>query len=185
MRKVIIINKKVAKEITNDMRITQMKFSNNVKDFLLRLLQDPINSEPSELLKLNGLNKVNLLRHLLSKNIIFRTTKIHDKIGPAKMAIKYRIPKKDFEKNLEKLFIELFPDKSINECDGASGDGGGVISSGATSTSGAGDYQYTVPLFSDPETKDRTPGFSAETVKSNKKNKKSYKTDILRRSIKL
>lgn len=114
-RKVIVINESDFSKLINASEMTEQKFHSNIRRFISKLLQDPVNTQPSDLFKLYGLNRSTLLHHLLNgKNAILRKKeRISDKDEngmpkTATMMVKYFCPKKDFDRKLQKLYIKLF-----------------------------------------------------------------------------
>ena len=135
-----------------------------------------------------GYNRTKLLRYLINYGIVEKEEKINDtdengKLKTATMKIKFKVPKKNFERKLKRLYIRLFEknvpnlNKEIVSEDGEMGGATGSDSSGqysqpvfgvqrreiynveeATATSTTGDYQYTVPFPGDKETLKRKNG---------------------------
>lgn len=182
---------RIFEEIEKEM--TYYSFLSNVKSFLKDLLNNPSTAKPSVELAAKGLNRGRLLSYLLNKGIIIKDEKIvdEDENGnpqTAVMNIKYKVPKKNFERNMKKLYIKLFeknvpeniPSIKNEDCgDGATN----TTSSGqfsqpvfgvqrreiyntkpnndieeATTTMNTGDYQYTVPFGGDKSTLKRKNG---------------------------
>ena len=108
-RKTIVINESDISKIV----MTPHKFHTQIKRFIAQLLDDPINAQPSELFKFNGYTRSKLLNYLLKRSIINRKQRISDRDEngqpkTATMMVKFICPKKNFDRKLEKLFIELF-----------------------------------------------------------------------------
>lgn len=180
--KTIVISSNTAQMITEELEMSEYKFYNNIKHFLKSLLEDPINTTVPLLLKKYGIIRSKLLKELLNLNIIEKEERINDKdenggSKTATMMIKYRVPKKNFDKKLKKLYIKLFeknlPARKLRTEDGATGcDASGQYSSPlfgvqrremadiieAATTSTCGGYQYTVPFPGDKETLARKNG---------------------------
>ena len=78
MSKTIIISESMAEELQESLSMTKFKFLANMKKFLANLLTDPVNSEPEYIFKHNGLNKTDLINHLLDNNIILRKNTIEN-----------------------------------------------------------------------------------------------------------
>ena len=139
----------MAEELQESLSMTKFKFLANMKKFLANLLTDPVNSEPEYIFKYNGLNKTDLINHLLDNNIILRKNTIddHDADGKphtAKMVIKYTVPKNRLNDKLDCLYDILFP-SIINE-DGCAGAMGGGMGGAASANISAGG-QYSQPIF--------------------------------------
>lgn len=186
--KTIIIKEGVADEIQDEIKMTDYKFKENVKYFLKQLLDDPINADTTFLLKSKGYTRSKFIPLLLKYGILEKEEKIVDKDGDgntvsAKMSVKYKVPKKNFDRKLDKLYISLFernvPEKQfVNEegeaaCGATSCDSSGQFIKPAfsnvvrrtmptditeTATTDVGDYGYDVPLFGDKETLARKNG---------------------------
>lgn len=201
----IVINEDDMHRLYSDMEMTEYKFNSNIRQFIYDLLQDPVNAQPSYIFKIYGYNRSILLKYLLNDGIIKRVERISDKDEQgnpktATMMVKFRCPKKNFERKLEKLYIKLFEknvpkkkgysnNEEINEdgacgaaaaASGASCNGGATSSASsgqfitklgdvqrrkmpvdieeATTTTNAGEYQYTVPFIGDKETLARKNG---------------------------
>lgn len=192
-KKVIVTESalRIFEEVEKEM--TYYSFLSNVKSFLKDLLNNPSTAKPSIELIAKGLNRGKLLSHLLNKGIITKDEKIvdEDENGnpqTAVMNIKYKVPKKNFDRNMKKLYIKLFekniPEKLPNIKNEDCGDGAtNATSSGqfsqpvfgvqkreiyntkpnddieeATTTMNTGDYQYTVPFGGDKSTLKRKNG---------------------------
>lgn len=144
---------KVFEAIENE--ITYYSFLSNVKSFLKDLLNNPSTAKPSIELKAKGLNRSKLLFYLLNKGIITRDEKIVDKDEngnpqTAVMSVKFKVPKKDFDRKMQKLYINLFeknlpePEYSNFKDDNTAmkmEDSGG----GATNATSSG--QFSQPVF--------------------------------------
>lgn len=108
---------KVFEAIENEM--TYYSFLSNVKSFLKDLLNNPSTAKPSMELMAKGFNRSKLLSYLVNKGIITKDEKIvdEDENGnpqTAVMNVKYKVPKKDFDKKMKKLYIGLF-EKNLPE----------------------------------------------------------------------
>lgn len=130
-KKNVIITESMVKMIEEEKVMTEYKFINNIRHFLGNLLNDPVKATPCFNLVSNGLNKNKLIKHLKDNNILISNQRLNDKDndGNAKtvtMKIKYLVPKEGFERKLQKLYSELFPNPSedLDECTGCCGAGG-------------------------------------------------------------
>ena len=97
---------------SND-EVTFYKFFTEVKNFLKKLLVDPINAEPSDFIKSHGITKNDLLNKMLDKDIINKKENIDepsDADGKMKSRhyLQYSIPKKNFEEKMRKLYLYFF-----------------------------------------------------------------------------
>lgn len=153
--KTIIINESDMNRLKDFLEMSEYKFNHNIRKFISQLLEDPVNAQPSELLKYHGYNRSKLLQHLVNNNIISRVEHISDKDEngepkTATMMVRFKCPKKDFDRKLEKLFMRLFeknlPPRKKNESvlheDGCAGVGG------ATNTESSG--QFVTKVFDKP-----------------------------------
>lgn len=140
-RKTIIITESMAEKLKKELKMTEYKFNSNIKKFISKLLQDPVNTEVPFIFKTNKIKRSELLRQLENSKLIVRSERISDKDEngqpkKATMMVKFKCPKKDFDRKLKKLYIKMFEKnvpKKINE-DGATGccgDGNGNTNSGA------------------------------------------------------
>ncbi len=154
-RRTIVINENRLNDIREKLRMSEHKFINNIKNFIGQLLQDPVNAQPSALLKLYGFNRSKLLAQLIANKIITRNERISDKDEngepkTATMMVKFACPKKNFERKLEKLYIRLFEknlperkhgQKEIETFEGKiNEDGEGGAMGGATSADSSGSF---------------------------------------------
>ena len=115
--------------------ITFYGFLSHTKKFLKELLVNPLNADVDEYLKDNGINRKTLILALIEKNIIEKETKIEDKNGSDKFTLSYKIPKRNFERKMRRLYTSLFEIHKINE-DIISEDGEGVSMSNGNGASG-------------------------------------------------
>jgi hypothetical protein len=156
-KRTIIINEsdfqrlqKISEDYDREMEMTEQKFHSNIRNFISQLLQDPINAQPSTLLRTNGLNRSILLKYLLKGGIIIRDERISDRDEngepkTATMMVKFRCPKKNFDRKIQKLYIRFFeknlPQRQIhlrNEEINEDGEGGAI--GGATSAASSGQF---------------------------------------------
>lgn len=186
--KIIVISENMVRQLNEELEMTEYKFNNNIRKFLSDLLADPVNAKPGFLLMRNGLTRSRLIRLMLSIGMIERDEKISDtdengQPKTATMMVKFKIPKKNFNRKLRKLWIRLFernlPEKKHNmeineEGEGAtSSDASGQFSQPlfpiqrrqmpieveeATATTNVGNYEYDVPFGGDKETLARKNG---------------------------
>lgn len=141
--KQIIITESMARLLKEEMSFTPFKFMGHIRKFLAELLADPTTAQPSSALKLNGLDKIQLLKQLETNGIIEKKMKLSDRDddnNPKKvsMKVRYQIPKDNFNAKLEKLFNSTIGQTtSIKECTGCC-----AAASGGFSNSG----EYDAPL---------------------------------------
>ena len=145
----IVVNENDVSRIIDMIEMTEQKFHANMRRFISMLLQDPVNAKVPYIFSQRNLTRSALLSYLLGGKdpILIRDQKISDKDEngepkTATMIVKFKCPKKNFDRKLEKLYIKMFeknlpPRKSKKEneeevdeataCGGAcvNGDGAG------------------------------------------------------------
>ena len=184
----IVISENVVKQLNEELEMTEYKFNNNIKKFLSDLLSDPVNAKPSFLLLRNGLTRSRLLRLMANIGMIERDDKISDKDEngqpkTATMMVKFRVPKKNFDRKLRKLWIRLFernlPERKRTEELNEEGEGATAANASgqfsqplfsiqrrkmpvemeeATATTNVGNYEYDVPFVGDKDSLARKNG---------------------------
>ena len=156
-RRIIILNEsdvqrlqKISEGYDKEMEMTEQKFHSNIRNFISQILQDPVNAQPSIVLKANGLNRSILLKYLLNSGILIRDERISDRDEngepkTATMMVKFRCPKKNFDRKIQKLYMRFFeknlPQRQIhlrNEEINEEGEGGAI--GGATSAASSGQF---------------------------------------------
>lgn len=156
-RRIIILNEsdvqrlqKISEGYDKEMEMTEQKFHSHIRNFISQILQDPVNAQPSILLKANGLNRSILLKYLLNSGILIRDERISDRDEngepkTATMMVKFRCPKKNFDRKIQKLYMRFFeknlPQRQIhlrNEEINEEGEGGAI--GGATSAASSGQF---------------------------------------------
>ncbi len=156
-RRIIILNEsdvqrlqKISEGYDKEMEMTEQKFHSHIRKFISQILQDPVNAQPSILLKANGLNRSILLKYLLNSGILIRDERISDRDEngepkTATMMVKFRCPKKNFDRKIQKLYMRFFeknlPPRQIhlrNEEINEEGEGGAI--GGATSAASSGQF---------------------------------------------
>ena len=156
-RRIIILNEsdvqrlqKISEGYDKEMEMTEQKFHSNIRNFISQLLQDPVNAQPSNIFRENGLSRSVLLKYLLQSGILVRNERISDRDEngepkTATMMVKFRCPKKNFDRKIQKLYMRLFeknlPQRQIhlrNEEINEEGEGGAI--GGATSAASSGQF---------------------------------------------
>jgi hypothetical protein len=186
--KTIVITESSADILKDMLNMTEYKFNSNIKHFIGQLLQDPVNAQVPLIFKANNINRSTLLSKLIDNGLIVKKERLSDKDenGEPKtvtMMVRYQCPKKNFDRNLKKLFIKMF-EKNLPqrpneikdiEVDEATGCGGGGAAGGAfvtavfpvqrrtiggikEATDSSNSGQYTVPFPGDEETLARHNG---------------------------
>lgn len=176
-RRIIILNEsdvqrlqKISEGYDKEMEMTEQKFHSNICNFISQILQDPVNAQPSILLKANGLNRSILLKYLLQSGILIRHERISDRDEngepkTATMMVKFGIdprigkketmlntndedikcPKKNFDRKIQKLYMRLFeknlPQRQIHlRHEEINEEGEGGAMGGATSAASSGQF---------------------------------------------
>ena len=103
----------ITEGMMDELRMTEYKFNSNIKKFLKELLTNPVKARPTEMLQLYGFNRNRLLSYLLRNSMIEKNEEICDKDGDgnprtATMKISFKVPKKNFDHNLKKMYIKFF-----------------------------------------------------------------------------
>ncbi len=112
----IIINEDkllLIKESENKEEVTFYRFFTDVKNFLKKLLDDPIGAKPGDMFKDNGISRNDLLNKMLERGIIKKKENIdepNDADGNIKSMhyLSYSVPKKDFEHKIKRLYDYFF-----------------------------------------------------------------------------
>lgn len=134
-------------EMNNKEEVTMYSFESHLKSFLKSILTDPVNGDIDDFFKENGISKSNLIKSLKKMGMLEVEEKIDDETGQATMKIQYKVPKKNFDRNLRKLYIRYFernvPPRQKQE-QNITEDGEAPMA-GATNTSSSG--QYSQPVF--------------------------------------
>lgn len=148
---IIVLSEEDVSRLRKYTEMTEYKFTTHIRSFISQLLQDPVNAQPSELLKSKGLTRSFLINEMLKQGIILRDERISDKDEngepkTATMMVKFRCPKKNFDRKIEKLYIRFFeknllPRKhSIQNEETLNEDGEGGAVGGATSAASSGQF---------------------------------------------
>lgn len=126
----IYVNKELFQEAMDYLNrdITFYEFLSYTKAFLKELLTNPMSADIDSYLKENGLTRDSLVNALMDRNIIERETKIEDINGKDNFSISYKIPKKNFDRKMRRLFSQLFEKHEISESLISEEDGGGATS---------------------------------------------------------
>lgn len=106
--KLQVLKENVTKEVTF------FEFFRDVKKFLKELLEDPFNAEVTGVLKENGIDNNELKNTLLNRGIIKKKEKIdepYDEVSKKKKSmfhVTYNVPKKNFERKIQRLYTYYF-----------------------------------------------------------------------------
>ena len=137
--------------VTNNTEVTFYNFISHVKSFLRGLLTSPITIDVDDFFKSHDINKKQLLSLLIERGIIEKETKITNEDGKDNFTIKYKIPKRNFERKIRRLYSFLFEKHEIKESIlNEDGEGGGGATSCGSAMQGGGSNpdagQFIVPL---------------------------------------
>ena len=168
-KRTFYMNESTINDLFDAKDMTEYKFISNVKKFLSQLIDDPVNAQPSRVLKFNGLDRKKLISKLMDNGIVVKKERISDRDEngnpkTATMLVSFKIPREDFGHKMKKLYISLFenvqsPYEFICEDGGAGASGGACAggdcggmscgeacsAGGATSADASG--QFITPLF--------------------------------------
>jgi hypothetical protein len=113
----IFVNKETLKEAVDYLNneITFFGFLSHTKAFLKELLTNPINANVDDYLQDNGLDRKTLLGALMARNIVEKETKIEEKNDSDVFSISYKVPKRNFERKMRRLYSSLFEKNEISE----------------------------------------------------------------------
>lgn len=95
--------------------ITFFGFLSHTKAFLKELLVSPLTADVDDYLKDNGIERETFISSLLSKNILEKETKIETQNDSDKFMISYKVPKRNFERKIRRLYATLFEQNEIQE----------------------------------------------------------------------
>lgn len=129
--KTVYVNSNTLQEAVDYLNddITFFGFFSHTKAFLKELLINPVNANVDDYLKRHGIDRKTLLGALMGRGIIEKETKIVDKNNSDAFSVSYKLPKKNFERNMRRLYSTLFEKNEIKEStifeDAGGGPGGG------------------------------------------------------------
>lgn len=133
---------KEAVDYIND-EITFFGFLSHVKHFLKQLLTNPLHAEIDDYLVKNNLTREKLINLLIENGIVEKETKINDIDGHDKFMISYKIPKRNFERKMKRLYISLYEKNEITESILFETDCAGAMQGGGTNPDAG---QFVQPL---------------------------------------
>lgn len=151
-RKVIVVTESMADILKKEIEMTEYKFQVGIKKFLHDLLVDPVNAQVPDVFRYYDYNRSRLISLLRSNDLLRKSERISDKdeFGndkTATMQVKYRVPKKNFDRKIRNLYIKMFerniPSPSYEDTE-LSEDSGAAMC-GATSADSSG--QFSQPVF--------------------------------------
>lgn len=145
----IYVNSETLKEAVDYLNddITFFGFLSHIKAFIKKLLISPLDANIDEYLRKNGIDKKDLLDKMLERNIIEKETKIEECDGKDKFVVVYKVPKKNFERKIRRLYSSIFEKNEISESrrlteDGATSCGSAMQAGGLNPDAG----QFIKPL---------------------------------------
>jgi hypothetical protein len=142
----IYVNKEALKEAVDYLNneITFFGFLSHTKTFLKELLTNPINANVDDYLQNNGLDRKTLLGALMARDIVEKETKIEEKNNSDTFSVSYKIPKRNFERKMRRLYASLFEKNEITESKTImETDCGGAMQGGGENPNAG---QYDTPL---------------------------------------
>jgi hypothetical protein len=148
----VYVNKSIFKEAMGYLNrdITFYEFLSHTKAFLKQLLSNPIGADIDSFLQDNGLTREDLIKILMEKGIIEKEVKIEEVNSSDKYLISYKIPKKNFERKMRRVFSQLFEKNEISENVLFEEDGGGGATSCGSAMQGGGSNpdagQFMTPI---------------------------------------
>lgn len=100
--------------------VTFFKFFTEVKNFIKKLLDDPVNAKLNQFFKDNNISKSKLINKMLDRGIITKKEDIkepNDADGKMKSMhyIQYKVPKKNFEQKIHRLYSYFFENNNLME----------------------------------------------------------------------
>jgi len=114
-RRVIVVNESDMSKIIDMIEMTEQKFHQNMRYFISQLLADPVHAEVPFIFSQRNITRYMLLNYLLSGKdpILYKSERIcdRDENGEPKtatMKVRFKCPKKNFDRKLQKLFIKMF-----------------------------------------------------------------------------
>ena len=144
MKKNIYVKEDVLKEAVDYLNdeMTFFGFLSHVKFFLKQLLTNPLYADIDEYLKRHGIERKDLLNKCIERGIVEKETRIEGNDGKDKFSISYKIPKRNFERKIKRLYMTLFEQDDIISEDGATSCGSVMQGGGLNPDAG----QYTKPF---------------------------------------
>ena len=111
----------------NHKEMTRYAFISHVEDYLKQLLKDPLHADTDDFLKYHDFNGPKMLSLLTKRSnpndensaIVIKTIQIKNNVDEEgnrlkdSFVVKYRIPRKDYNKKMRNLYINLFESNII------------------------------------------------------------------------
>ena len=110
------------KTVSLNEEVTVHSFIHHIKDYIKKLLNDPIYAKPDDFLISNGLDAESLKKELEDCNLIIKKTRIVTQDNKDKFAISYTLSKENGERKIRRLYSKLFEQNivegvTLNETD--------------------------------------------------------------------
>ena len=108
-------------ELFNNL-LKDVKENNSVQNFIKDLLDNPIDAKPSGFFKTHGISRSVLLNKMLDRDIVSKKETIdepNDADGNLKSMhyIQYKVPKKNFEQKIHRLYSYFFEKWELKKLD--------------------------------------------------------------------
>lgn len=168
-RRNIIISEKMVKLLEDANKMTEYRFTSNMRFFIRNLLVDPINAQVPPEFSQRGYTKSRLIQILINNGLLEKHNTLSDtdengQPKPVTMLVKYstpdedkdqtrpkspeyRVPESGFARKLKKLYIKMFErnvptpmKKKSEEKLMEDGEGGGAMMGGATTADSSGQF---------------------------------------------
>ena len=136
--------------------VTYYEFQREAKKFMSDLLKDPIGAKSRELFTKHGIGRNSLIKKMRDCGLLTKKENIvepyNEETGKKESTyvVSYKVPKKDFDKHMHRLYSKLFenkPKENIEECDAGSAMGGGASTAGNGATNASQSGQFTTPFM--------------------------------------
>ena len=125
----------------NGIKVTWDRFYDEMKKFILRLMERPMEAQISPYLSIIGMTKQRIVKYLVRNGILQRVEGVNDDGVNPVYAVKYVLHGKNFERKMHRMFTKYFeknvPEpivdngtQTLNEEDGG-GDAAGASSCGS------------------------------------------------------
>ena len=94
--------------------VSFLSFFDDMRDFLVGLLTDPIGARPSEMLSLHGLDNDTLRKMLCDRNVVIKSEKFDEPYDETKgkrvsrYHLSYKVPRKNLKRKLRRIFQSVF-----------------------------------------------------------------------------
>jgi len=140
----ILINKDnlmILKESIEAQKISRDEFIKEVKSFLYEMLSNNHTINKGNFWGLNGLRNSEVLNKLLRFGLVERKLELSEDTGLTE--IKLMVPKKNFERKVDRLYYDMFPEQELVTEDG---EGGGDMGGVNTCSSVGGSFE--IPFMS-------------------------------------